>query len=107
MHGILYILQLLRIRGVASILSRLPSYVRLSFRLMVDGRVPFRPKLWLVLAILYGIIPFDLIPEALLPPIGIWEDIILIILTARNLIVNSPTAIVTEHAQEIAQGKQS
>ena len=107
MRGILYILQLLRIRGVASILSRLPQYIRLSYRLLADGRVPFKLKLYVILAILYGFLPFDLIPEALIPPIGIWDDIILIILTARNLIVNSPTEIVTEHAREISQGKKS
>jgi uncharacterized membrane protein YkvA (DUF1232 family) len=90
-------------RGVFSILARLPQYLRLSWRLLWDSRVPFVPRIIVILAALYGLSPFDLIPEAFLPHIGLGEDLVIMILALRNLIAQSPSDIVKEHAQSISK----
>ncbi|MDA0745750.1 MAG: DUF1232 domain-containing protein [bacterium] len=88
-------------RGLFSILFNLPKYLRLSWRLMKDPRVPWYGKLILVLAVLYAISPFDLIPEAFFPPLGIWEDLLLLLFSIQNLIRSSPEEVATEHARAI------
>jgi uncharacterized membrane protein YkvA (DUF1232 family) len=92
-------------RGLFSILVHLPQYLRLAWRLMWDARTPGKLKLWVILAILYGLVPIDFIPEGLLLHLGLGEDIIFLVLSVRNLIVHSPPNIVTEHARAIARKK--
>ena len=104
-RALLALLSLLRIRGIPSILLKLPQYLRLSWRLMWDVRAPVWPKIWVILAVFYGLSPIDLIPDLLVPLIGYGEDLVLIILSLRNLIQNSPTELVTELAQDISQKK--
>ena len=101
-RGLFSLLRILRIRGIASMLLNLPKYLRLSWRLLFDPRVPGLPKLFVLIAAVYGLMPFDLIPEGILPHIGLWEDLVLVIITLRNLIASSPPDVVTEHARSIA-----
>lgn len=103
MNGLFTLLRLLRTRGIFSILARLPQYLKLSWRLMWDSRTPWYLKIPVLIAVLYGLSPFDLIPEAILPHIGWIEDIALLLFSLRNLIQRSPPQLVTEHAREIAQ----
>lgn len=93
-------------RGLFSIITRLPHYLRLAWRLLWDPRIPGLPKLFVILAVIYGLSPIDLIPEALLPPLGFGEDLVLLFLSIRNLIVHSPPEIVQQHAKDIAQKKK-
>lgn len=90
-------------RGLLSILFRLPKYLRLSWRLMTDPRTPWSLKLIVVATVVYVLSPLDLIPEAFLPHIGFGDDILLFFLSLRNLIRNSPPEVVTRHAREIAR----
>jgi uncharacterized membrane protein YkvA (DUF1232 family) len=106
MRALFALFNLLRIKGIRSIILKLPQYLRLSWRLMWDARTPMGPKVWVMLAIVYTLSPLDLIPDFLLPIVGYGEDLILVILSLRNLIQNSPPELVKEHAQEIAQKKQ-
>jgi uncharacterized membrane protein YkvA (DUF1232 family) len=101
MRALFALLNLLRIKGIASIILKLPQYMRLSWRLMWDHRTPIWPRIWVILAILYGISPFDFIPDFILPIVGYGEDLVLVILSLRNLIKSSPPELVTEHANEI------
>lgn len=94
---------LLRLRGITSIILKLPQYLRLSWRLLWDKRTPTMPKLWVLLATIYAISPLDFIPDFFLPIVGYGEDLALVILSLRNLIKNSPTDLVTEHAKSIAE----
>jgi uncharacterized membrane protein YkvA (DUF1232 family) len=68
---------LLRIRGIASIILKLPQYLRLSWRLLWDHRTPGKLKMWVLLAIVYAISPLDFIPDFILPIVGYGEDLIL------------------------------
>ena len=80
-----------------------PGIVRLSWRLVWDGRVPLRHKLPVVGAVIYGLSPLDFIPEALIPHFGLGDDFGLILLSLWYLIRMSPPEIVTEHARNIAE----
>jgi uncharacterized membrane protein YkvA (DUF1232 family) len=102
-RALLVLLRILRMRGVFSMLARLPQYLRLSWRLLWDSRVPYVPRIIVILAVLYGLSPFDIISEAFLPHIGFGEDLVLMILALRNLIAKSPPDIVKEHANEISK----
>jgi len=102
-RALLVLLRILRMRGVFSILARLPQYLRLSWRLLWDSRVPFVPRIIVILAALYGLSPFDLISEAFFLHFGLGEDLVLIILALRNLIAKSPPDVVKEHATEISK----
>ena len=88
--------------GLFSILRHLPKYLRLSWRLMRDPGVPWYLKLIVIGAILYGLLPIDLLPEAFFPPLGYGEDALFFLLAIRNLIWGSPKEIVTRHARQIA-----
>ena len=103
MRIFLLLFRLLRVRGVLSIISRLPKYLRLTWRLLWDSRIPLLPKVFVILTVLYGLSPFDIIPEAILPHIGLGDDIVFVILSIRNLIAASPQNIVQEHAHKIAE----
>ena len=90
-----------------AIITKLPQYVRLSFRLMADSRVPFHLKLVYAGILVYVVSPFDLIPEAILPPLGYAEDIVLFLVGLHNLIKFSPTEVVTEHAEALARKREA
>lgn len=107
MRFLLTLFNLLRIRGIASIIFRLPQYLRLSWRLMWDHRTPGKLKLWVLLAIGYTLSPLDFIPDLLLPFIGYGEDIVLVVLSLKNLIQHSPPDLVTEHAKEMTEKKDT
>lgn len=105
MRALLALFNLLRMRGVASILLRLPQYLKLAWRLLWDQRTPTGPKVWVMLAVAYALSPLDFIPDLLLPIVGYGEDIALVILSLRNLIHSSPPELVKEHAKNIAEKK--
>ena len=90
-------------RGILSILFRLPKYLRLSWRLMKDPHVPWYSKLIVLLIVLYAVSPVDLIPEYLLPHLGFGDDLLFFLLSIQQLIRSSPKDIVVRHAREIAQ----
>ena len=93
----------LPLRGMFAIVARMPMYMRLSFRLMQDARVPWHLKLFYGAIILYVVSPFDLIPEAILPPLGYIEDIVLYLVALHNLVKFSPSEVVKEHAERLAK----
>lgn len=64
----------------------LPDLVHLVGRMVRDPAVPGRPKLHLVLVLVYLISPIDLIPEALLGPIGYLDDAALLLLALERLL---------------------
>ena len=82
------------------ILTHLPNFVRLYWRLFRDRRVPIWPKALLVGALAYVILPFDLIPDVL-PVIGEVDDLVIVLVAARWFIRWCPPEIVREHARAI------
>ncbi|MEN3189393.1 MAG: DUF1232 domain-containing protein [Atribacterota bacterium] len=86
---------------LARIIFHLPNFIKLSLRLLKDKRVPFYLKLLVYGAIAYVLSPFDLLPDFLIPFLGLFEDIIIAILCLIGLVKLSPPEVVEEHVKAI------
>ena len=88
----------------ANMLRTLFERVSLTWRLFWDGRVSVVPKLIPVLAAVYAISPIDIVPALLLgpfAPLGVVDDVGIIILALNLFIQTSPPDIVREHLREL------
>ena len=82
-----------RLKGL---LMFIPNIVLLCGRLLTDARVPKTEKALVAGAILYAIIPLDLIPD-MIPFVGQIDDAYLIAITLLRLIDRTDPKIVREH----------
>jgi uncharacterized membrane protein YkvA (DUF1232 family) len=89
---------------VLSYLFHLPSLLRLIARLLRDHRVPARLKLYCGLAVAYFLMPFDFVPDFLLPlfGLGMVDDLSLLVLAFAKLVKDAPQDVVDEHVREIS-----
>jgi uncharacterized membrane protein YkvA (DUF1232 family) len=83
-------------RRLKNFLLFIPNMVLLSLRLMTDSRVPVTERALLAGAVVYAIIPFDLIPD-MIPFIGQVDDLYLIALTLLRLMQRTDPQVVREH----------
>lgn len=75
-----------------------PRLLQLVYSLMRDSRVPRRTKLRMIGGLVYLVIPFDIMPESVLPaPIGYADDIIVLLQALRKLVVDVDPQVVAEH----------
>lgn len=81
---------------MGNFLMFLPNMVRLLGRLLKDTRVPTAEKALFLGALLYFVMPFDLIPD-IFPFIGQIDDIYLIALTLLRLVNKTDERVVREH----------
>ena len=81
---------------MSNFLMFLPNMVRLLGRLLKDARVPTAEKALFVGAIVYFVMPVDLIPD-IFPFIGQVDDIYVIALTLLRLVNRTDTSVVREH----------
>jgi uncharacterized membrane protein YkvA (DUF1232 family) len=81
----------------AGILLLGPDLLHLLCKLTVDRRVPVAHKAALAGAIAYFLSPFDLIPEALLGPIGFIDDIALAAYVLHRFVNAGHGKIAEEH----------
>lgn len=75
--------------------------LRLGWRLLRDSRVPVAPKLLVPLAALYIVSPIDVVPEILVPILGLVDDVGVIgaALAVISMLTHwAPRAVVAEHA---------
>ena len=63
-------------------------------QLLTDPRTPRLPRLAVLLATLYLLVPVDLLPEFVFPIVGYIDDLGLIWLSLRWLLKSGPTASV-------------
>ena len=82
----------------------LPRWVKLIFRLVSDDRVSLAPKLLLLAALAYVVLPTDLVPDFFLGA-GQLDDLAVILLGTRIFLRLCPPDIVREHVKAIASGK--
>ncbi len=73
-----------------------PNLIALCVRLVKDPRVPKTEKVLLAGAIVYAIMPFDLIPD-MIPFVGQIDDAYLIALTLIRLINHTNEDVLREH----------
>jgi uncharacterized membrane protein YkvA (DUF1232 family) len=83
-------------RRLKNLVLFIPNLVLLCGRLLTDSRVPTAERALVGAAILYAIVPFDLIPD-MIPFVGQIDDVYLISLTLLRLIDRTDPNIVREH----------
>src|ERR1051325_1361293 len=81
---------------MTNLLLVIPNLLLLSARLMVDPRVPAKERLLVAGAIVYALMPLDLIPD-MLPFVGQVDDAYLIALTLLRLMSVTDPRVVREH----------
>lgn len=83
-------------RRARNVLMFIPNMVLLCVRLLSDRRVPKTEKALVAGAIVYALIPLDLIPD-MIPFVGQIDDAYLISLTLLRLLHRSDPRILREH----------
>ena len=83
-------------RRMKNLLMFLPNMISLCGRLLTDGRVPLAEKALFAGAVIYALMPLDLIPD-LLPFVGQIDDAYLISLTLLRLIGRTDASVIREH----------
>ncbi len=79
-------------------------YARLLWALIGDARVPPGRKALLVVAGIYIISPFDLIPERV-PLLGALDDVAVMVLAIDTFLEGLPPALVAEKLDELGIGR--
>ncbi|MEJ2052676.1 MAG: YkvA family protein [Calditrichaceae bacterium] len=74
-----------------------PDFFHLLVKLSLDKRVPNDKKLKLGIGIAYFILPFDILPEALLGPIGYMDDLAVAAYILNDFINHGDMDILYEH----------
>ena len=87
---------LLARRRLKNLLLFIPNMLLLCVRLLTDSRVPKTEKALVAGAIVYAIIPFDLIPD-MIPFVGQVDDAYLIALTLLRLMERTEARVLREH----------
>jgi len=74
-----------------------PDLFHLLCKLSIDKEVPAKEKAKLAAAIAYFISPIDLVPEAILGPVGYVDDIALAAYVLNSIIKNTGEDIIKRH----------
>jgi uncharacterized membrane protein YkvA (DUF1232 family) len=83
-------------RRMKNLLLFVPNMVLLCVRLLGDSRVPKKEKALVAGAIIYAVIPLDLIPD-MIPFVGQIDDAYLIAVTLLRLMQQTDPRVVREH----------
>jgi uncharacterized membrane protein YkvA (DUF1232 family) len=83
-------------KRLKNLLLFFPNMLLLAGRLLIDSRVPAPERALVAGAIIYAIIPFDLIPD-MIPFVGQVDDAYLIALTLLRLMERTDPEVVREH----------
>ena len=75
----------------------LPDTVVLMSRLLRDDRVPIRAKAFALFGVGYVLSPIDLLPEILLGPIGLVDDLFVVAATLSRLLHDVHPDVVRSH----------
>ena len=89
---------------LVDLIRRMPTYIRLVWALIRDGRVPAGQKLILAGIGAYLFFPIDLIPD-FVPVLGQLDDLAVVLLGLDLFIRSAPADIVEEHLAKISQDK--
>jgi uncharacterized membrane protein YkvA (DUF1232 family) len=83
--------------GVTDLLLLLPDLVVLLARLMRDPRVPLGAKLWAGAGVAYALSPIDLMPEMLLGPLGMLDDLVVVAAAVSHVLNHVHPDLVAAH----------
>jgi len=85
------------VEKTADYLLLVPDVFILLWRLANDPRVHGKDKVLLGSAIAYFIFPFDIVPEALVGPMGYMDDLVFAVYTLNKILTGATPDIVREH----------
>jgi uncharacterized membrane protein YkvA (DUF1232 family) len=74
--------------------------IRTFFLIVLDRRTPYTARAFLALALVYWLVPFDLIADKSLVP-GFLDDLVVTVVAAKGFVYFCPGALVAEHAQAV------
>ena len=80
-------------KTIVGTISEIPTFLRLLYGLITDGRVNSVDKLVVAGAIAYILLPVDIIPD-FIPFLGEVDDVFLLIMALQRLIANAGRAVV-------------
>lgn len=83
-------------RTLMGTMRQLPNFLRMLYGLVTDSRVATTDKLLVAGAILYVLMPLDLIPD-FIPFIGEVDDIFVVVLALQRLISHAGRSVVRDH----------
>lgn len=83
------------------LLMNIPNFIKLVFRLLKDKKVPLYLKMIVYGAFAYVLSPFDLLPDYLIPFLGLAEDAVIFIICLFLLVNLSPPEVVGNHVKAI------
>ncbi len=81
----------------AEYLMLVPDIFMLLWRLTTDRRVHGKDKVLIGSAVVYFILPFDLIPEAIVGPIGYLDDLVFAVYVLNKVLTSTDPAVLREH----------
>jgi len=81
----------------AEYLLLVPDVFILLWRLTTDSRVNGKDKVLLGSAVAYYVMPFDLIPEAIVGPVGYLDDLVFGVYVLNKLLGSVDASIIREH----------
>lgn len=81
----------------AEFLLLAPDLFILLFRLFNDPRVSAKNKAFLGSGIAYFFLPLDFLPEAVLGPVGLIDDVILAVYILNRMLIDTDEEILAEH----------
>lgn len=80
----------------AEVLLFAPDLFMLLVRLAQDQRIAIKNKALVLAGIAYFILPIDFLPEAVLGPLGLTDDVLMAV-SILNLLLNTDRQVVLEH----------
>jgi len=88
---------------LARLIWKLPMYARVIWGLVRDPRVPLHLKGLLGAALVYLLVPLDLIPDVI-PILGQADDLTVLMLVLDLFIANAPAEVRREHMERARNG---
>jgi uncharacterized membrane protein YkvA (DUF1232 family) len=85
------------VEKVSEYLLLVPDIFNLLWRLANDSRVSGKNKVLLVSGLSYYIFPFDIIPEAIVGPIGYLDDLVFGVFVLNKMLADTSPEILREH----------
>ena len=85
------------IEKAAEFLLLVPDVFILLWRLLNDSRVNGKNKVLLGTGVAYFIFPFDIVPEAIVGPIGYLDDLVFGVYVLNRMLADTDVTILREH----------
>jgi len=74
-----------------------PDFFILLWRLVNDARVNGKNKVLLGSSLVYYVIPFDFIPEAIVGPLGYMDDLVFAVYVLNKVLGDTDPSVLREH----------